>query len=93
MEFGLSAKELAYAVAAFLEGAMSRVRGTGREQYELRAYNGEPYQAFEEMTPVELLVMAREEVQDLGVYAAMLDLRLARLQAKFEANAVVGDAR
>jgi hypothetical protein len=62
------------------------VAGAGRDQYEKQDANGRTFQSFEEMPPLDLLVMAREEVQDLGVYAAMLDLRLARLQAVFEAT-------
>jgi hypothetical protein len=92
MSFGISSEELSLAVAVFLSGAVQRVAGTGREQYEKRDKDGKPFQAFEQMTPYELVTMAREEVQDLGVYAAMTDLRLARLQASM-AGTVVGDAR
>jgi hypothetical protein len=92
MRFGLSSEELTDAVDVFLWGAAFRVIGTGAEQYEKHDKNGQPFQAFEEMTPLELVQNAREEVQDLGVYAAMTDLRLARLQAAL-AGTVVGDAR
>jgi hypothetical protein len=91
--FGMTSAELAQGVQWFLAAALQRVAGTGREQYEKRRDNGGVYQAFEEMTPRELLQMAREEVQDLGVYAAMLDIRLARMQRAFEANSTIGDAR
>jgi hypothetical protein len=92
MKFGMAAGELEWGVRMFISAAVDRVHGTGRDQYEKRRDNGGVYQAFEEMTPLELLQMAREEVQDLGVYAAMLDIRLARLQAALTGT-VVGDAR
>jgi hypothetical protein len=92
MRFGLSSEELVQAVDRFMWGAANRVLGTGAEQYEKLDKNGQPFQAFEEMTPRQLLTMAREEVQDLGVYAAMLDLRLARLLAQFTLSPA-GDAR
>lgn len=92
MNFGISSSDLGLAVNIFLFGAVERISGTGAEQYEKRDKNGNPFQAFEEMTPLELIKMAREEVQDLGVYAAMTDLRLARMQAAL-ARSVVGDAR
>jgi hypothetical protein len=92
MKFGISSSDLGLAVNVFLFGAVERIAGTGAEQYERRDKNGDPFQAFEEMTPLELIKMAREEVQDLGVYAAMTDLRLARLQAAL-LGTVVGDAR
>jgi hypothetical protein len=93
MAFGISSDELVWGFASFMNAAASRIYGTGSDQYEKRDKDGKPFQAFEEMTPLELLQMAREEVQDLGVYAAMLDIRLARLTAAFVANATVGDAR
>lgn len=93
MDFGMSAGELEWGVRMFVGHAVDRVYGPGREQYEKRRAGGGVFQAFEEMTPLELLQMAREEVQDLGVYAAMLDIRLARLTAAFEANQTIGDAR
>lgn len=91
--FGMTSADLAYGLGTFLNAAVARIAGTGREQYEKRDRNGKPFQAFEQMTPLELLQMAREEVQDLGVYAAMLDIRLARLTAAFLANDTIGDAR
>ena len=93
MVFGMSSADLADGVHDFITECMKRIHGPGREQYEKRDKNNMLYQAFEEMTPLELLQMAREEVQDLGVYAAMLDIRLARLTAAFKANDTIGDAR
>lgn len=92
MDFGISSADLAEAVEVFLSGAVKRVAGTGREQYEKRDKDGKPFQSFEELTPLELVQMAREEAQDLGVYAAMLDIRLARLESALKGS-VVGDAR
>jgi hypothetical protein len=92
MKFGISSSDLGLAVNVFLFGAVERISGTGAEQYEKRDKNGNPFQEFEQMTPLELVKAAREEVQDLGVYAAMTDLRLARLQASLTGT-VVGDAR
>jgi hypothetical protein len=92
MKFGISSSDLGLAVNVFLFGAVERISGTGAEQYERRDKNGHPFQEFEQMTPLELVKAAREEVQDLGVYAAMTDLRLARLQAALTGT-VVGDAR
>jgi hypothetical protein len=92
MSFGMSAQDLASGFDEFYGQALARIHGPGREQYERRRDNGGVFQKFEQMTPLELLQMAREEVQDLGVYAAMLDIRLARLQAALQNN-VIGDAR
>lgn len=93
IEFGMSSAELAYGLGTFLQAATARVLSTGRQQYEKRDKNGKPFQSFEEMAPLELLQMAREEVQDLGVYAAMTDIRLARLEKALKANDAIGDAR
>lgn len=93
MTFGMSSVDLADGVHDFVTECMKRIHGPGREQYEKRGITGKPFQAFELMTPLELLQMAREEVQDQAVYCAMLDIRLARLTAAFEANEVIGDAR
>jgi hypothetical protein len=89
----MSSVDLADGVHDFITECMKRIHGPGREQYEKRRDNGGVFQAFEQMTPLEILQAAREEVQDLGVYAAMLDIRLARLTAAFKANDTIGDAR
>ena len=93
INFGMSSADLAYGLGIFLNASVARVFGPGREQYEKRRDNGGVFQAFEEMTPRQILKMAREEVQDLGAYAAMTDIRLARLERAFEVNDVIGDAR
>jgi hypothetical protein len=91
--FGMSCDELAMGLGEFMREATARVYGPGRDQYERPRDTKGVYQAFELMTPRELLQMAREEVQDLGVYAAMLDIRLARMARAFEINDTIGDAR
>lgn len=91
--FGMTCDDLSAGLGEFYYAATSRICGPGRVEYEQRDKNGNPFQAFEQMTPRELLQMAREEVQDLGVYAAMLDIRLARMDAALKANEVIGDAR
>jgi hypothetical protein len=92
--FGMSSDDLVRGLDDFLGNAVSRIHGPGREQYERPSdIPGRVYQAFELMTPREILRMAREEVQDLGVYAAMTDIRLARLERALEVNEVIGDAR
>ncbi|MCG5459603.1 hypothetical protein PSH03_005386 [Micromonospora sp. PSH03] len=76
----VSPDQLAEYVGAFISAAQSRVRGVGAEQYSTSEG-----QRFEGMTIPELIVMAREEAQDLAVYAAMVDIRLARMGEAFEA--------
>jgi hypothetical protein len=92
-KFGMTGNELVFAYDEFMEHCFARIQGPGREQYEKRRDNGGVFQAFEEMTPREILRMAREEVQDLGVYACMTDIRLARLEKALEVNDTIGDAR
>jgi hypothetical protein len=71
----MTSEELADEVGHFIEECRGRILGIGAEQYE------EPDgQKFEKMPLVELVVYAREEAQDLAVYAAMLDIRLKRLE-------------
>jgi hypothetical protein len=93
INFGMSTEDLAYGMGFFLTAAVHRIAGPGREQYEKRRDNGGVFQAFEQMTPREIVRMAREEVQDLGVYACMTDIRLARLEKALEVNDTIGDAR
>jgi hypothetical protein len=71
----MTSEELADEVSHFIGECRGRILGIGAEQYE------EPDgQKFEKMPLVELVVYAREEAQDLAVYAAMLDIRLKRLE-------------
>lgn len=53
--------------------------GPGNEQYSY----GDTQQ-FEEMSPAEIIQMAREEVQDLVVYAVMADIQLMRMMRGLE---------
>lgn len=73
----MTSDELAARIGAFVAACQSRVRGSGREQYES---NG--VQRFESMTPLELVQWAREEAQDLSNYAVMADIRLQVLEEK-----------
>lgn len=74
-DFGIPPAGLAAYVGEFIAAATARVNGPGAEQY----FDGAA-QKFERMTPLELVEWAREEAQDLAVYAAMLDIRLARVR-------------
>lgn len=73
---GMTSEQLADFVSDFIIACTTRVRGTGHEQYST-----EHGQKFEAMGLDELVQMAREEAQDFVVYAAMLDIRLQRIQA------------
>ncbi|MEU8780034.1 hypothetical protein [Streptomyces sp. NPDC048637] len=71
----MTSDELADEVGHFIRQCRGRILGIGAEQYEEGGR-----QKFETMPLVELVVYAREEAQDLAVYAAMLDIRLKRLE-------------
>lgn len=75
---GMTSVDLADYVETFIRGCRTRILGIGNEQY-----SGSDGQAFERMTPLELIGMAREEAQDGAVYMGMLDILLARLQKRF----------
>lgn len=72
---GMSSEDLANYVDQFIREAQARVRGVGDEQYSQGTH-----QKFEAMHPDELFEWAQEEVQDIAVYAAMLDIRLRRIR-------------
>jgi hypothetical protein len=72
----MTSEELADEVSHFIGECRGRILGVGAEQYD----EGNGQQKFEIMPLVELVVYAREEAQDLAVYAAMLDIRLKRLE-------------
>lgn len=74
----MTSEELADEVSHFIRACRSRILGIGAEQYD----EGDG-QKFEKMPFTELIQYAREEAQDLAVYAAMLDIRLKRLEAAF----------
>lgn len=71
----MTSEELADEVGHFIRQCRGRILGIGAEQYEEGGR-----QKFETMPLVELVVYAREEAQDLAVYAAMLDIRLKQLE-------------
>lgn len=73
----MTSDQLAEYVEQFIGACKQRVLGTGREQYET-----DGRQDFEDMSPVRLIREAREEAQDGAVYMAMLDIKLAELEAR-----------
>lgn len=73
----VTSEELAARVEEFIRAAQARVLGSGREQYE-----SDGTQRFESMTAGELIAWAREEAQDLAVYATMADLRLQEMESR-----------
>lgn len=86
--YGMTSQQLADYVQQFITAAQSRVTGVGHDQYGRSGPDGKPRQLFEDMTPGQILRMAREEAQDLAVYAAMLDIRLARIGEALNAKGV-----
>ncbi|MEV7589705.1 hypothetical protein AB0O42_05470 [Streptomyces sp. NPDC089922] len=72
----MTSKQLADEVGHFIRKCRGRILGIGAEQYE----GPDGRQKFETMPLVELVTYAREEAQDLAVYAAMLDIRLKKLE-------------
>ncbi|MGW6571642.1 hypothetical protein ACWGAN_05630 [Streptomyces sp. NPDC054945] len=77
----MTSEELANYVTDFIGECRSRILGIGAEQYD----EGDG-QNFERMPLHELIRYAREEAQDLAVYAAMIDIRLSRLEAALNAD-------
>ena len=71
----MTSEELAQRVEEFIVEAVTRVKGTGDEQYS----KGDTQQ-FEEMNLDELFTWAREELYDTVNYSVMLAIRLERLQ-------------
>lgn len=76
LKIGMTSDDLAEYVDQFIREAQARVRGVGDEQYSEGTH-----QKFEAMSLDELLAWAQEEVQDVAVYSAMLDIRLRRIRA------------
>ncbi|MET9729316.1 hypothetical protein ABZZ79_01235 [Streptomyces sp. NPDC006458] len=72
----MTPEQLANGFYEFTKECTRRILTVGADQYS----NGEEPK-FETMPLPELVAWAREEAQDLGVYAAMLDIRLQRLEA------------
>ncbi len=67
----------------FMKQCNGRILTVGAEQYS----EGDT-QKFETMPLLELVQYAREEAQDLAVYAAMLDIRLSRLEASLRSHPI-----
>lgn len=57
----------------------TRITGPGNEQYS-KIVDGEPVQLVEQLPLADICQWAREELQDLIVYAAALHLRFERLE-------------
>ncbi|MFF0481081.1 hypothetical protein [Streptomyces sp. NPDC004435] len=72
----MTSEELADEVGHFIRQCRGRILGIGADQYQ----EPDGRQKFETMPLVELVIYAREEAQDLAVYAAMLDIRLKKLE-------------
>lgn len=71
----MTSEELADEVEKFIVHAVTRVRGTGDDQYS----KGDTQQ-FEGMNLDELFKWAEEELVDTVNYSVMLSIRLRRLQ-------------
>ncbi|WP_326827335.1 hypothetical protein [Streptomyces sp. NBC_01751] len=76
----MTPNELAEYTTDFIGECQARILGIGAEQYS----KGDR-QKFEDMPLLDLLQYAREEAQDLAVYAAMLDIRFSRLEGLLRA--------
>jgi len=73
----MTSEELADEVEAFIVHAVTRVEGTGDEQYS----DGDT-QAFENKELDQIFTDAEEELIDIVNYCVMLGIRLRRLQVK-----------
>lgn len=73
--FGITSDDLADFTTEFLAEAVTRIKGTGNDQYS----NG-TYQKFEGKTLLEILTDMQEEALDLGNYAAMFFVLVERLK-------------
>lgn len=72
-QYGMTSPQLAAFVSDFIGRCSERVLGVGHEQYA-----EEESQRFEDLPLGELVEYLSEELQDIAVYAAMLDIRLHR---------------
>lgn len=75
LKIGMTSDDLANYVGEFIQDCQARVRGVGDQQYSQGTH-----QKFEAMSLDELLEWAQEEIQDVAVYSAMLDIRLRRVR-------------
>lgn len=69
----MNAEEMAEHEEIFIRAIKLRTLGPGRH------YETDGVMRFENMTPLQIIEYAREEVQDLANYAFMLDFQLAKL--------------
>lgn len=74
-EFGMSSEELAAYCAEYIVACISRIKGVGNDQYSEGGH-----QKFEVMELEDLIDYLREELMDVGNYAAMLDIRMRRIK-------------
>jgi len=79
LRYGMTPEQLGDGFTAFIKRAYRRIVTVGR------AYSNGESQKFEDMAPREILVAAMEEVEDLGVYAGMLHIRLQRILSALDA--------
>lgn len=74
-KFGMSSEELAQYCADYIVACVARVKGVGNDQYSEGGH-----QKFEVMELDDLIEYLREELMDVSNYAAMLDIRMRRIQ-------------
>jgi NTP pyrophosphatase (non-canonical NTP hydrolase) len=74
-QFGMSSEELAQYCADYIVACVARVKGVGNDQYSEGGH-----QKFEVMELDDLIEYLREELMDVSNYAAMLDIRMRRIQ-------------
>lgn len=76
----MTSEELAEQVEAFIVAAVTRVRGTGDDQYSLG-----DRQYFETRTMDEQFDELRDELYDVANYSVMLAIKIDRLQQEIGA--------
>jgi hypothetical protein len=84
LRYGMTPEQLGEGFTAFIRRAYRRIVTVGRE------YSNGESQQFEDMPVRELVVMALEEAEDLGVYAGMLHIRLQRMLNAIDSAATSG---
>lgn len=71
----MTSEELAEETERIISCAQSRILGTGKNQYSTGGT-----QKFEEMTPLDLLDEAQDEILDLINYSVMTYIRVERIK-------------
>lgn len=74
--FGMTSDELASEVAHFIAECAARVKGVGKDQYNVGTH-----QKFEELELDELFEYAEEELRDICNYTTFLAIRIRRIRA------------